>query len=189
MWSKDKKLFLMPCLFAAFGICHRSHSPLCSLFQIPKPTKIQVKIDQLILSPLLTKQSYVFPLNITIVSGLFLLAHIVLCRFGIAKRTGRGMLLSSSCSFFFILSLFHQCRDDGTQRRSDGAKAHDFAEGHSLTLFLHRNDDFTSGQNVFCRFHSGDRTVHLNGKHAFFACRRTDGCRFAHQDRSVAAHS
>ena len=77
------------------------------------------------------------------------------------------MLLSSSCSFFFILSLFHQCRDDGTQRRSDGAKAHDFAEGHSLTLFLHRNDDFTSGQNVFCRFYSGDRTVHLNGKHAF----------------------
>ncbi len=102
MWSKDKELFLMPCLFAAFGICHRSHSPLCSLFQIPKPTKIQVKIDQLILSPLLTKQSYVFPLNITIVSGLFLLAHIVLCRFGIAKRTGRGMLLSSSCSFFFL---------------------------------------------------------------------------------------
>ena len=43
----------MPCLFAAFDICHRSHSPLCSLFQIPKPTKIQVKIGQLILSPLL----------------------------------------------------------------------------------------------------------------------------------------
>ena len=43
----------MPCLFAAFGICHRSHSPLCYLFQIPKPTKIQVKIAQLILSPLL----------------------------------------------------------------------------------------------------------------------------------------
>ena len=43
----------MPCLFAAFGICHRSHSPLCSLFQNPKPTKIQVKIGQLILSPLL----------------------------------------------------------------------------------------------------------------------------------------
>ena len=43
----------MPCLFAAFEICHRSHSPLCSLFQIPKPTKIQVKIAQLILSPLL----------------------------------------------------------------------------------------------------------------------------------------
>ena len=42
----------MPCLFAAFEICHRSHSPLCSLFQIPKPTKIQVKITQLILSPL-----------------------------------------------------------------------------------------------------------------------------------------
>ena len=106
MWSKDKELFLMPCLFAAFEICHRSHSPLCSLFQIPKPTKIQVKIDQLILSPLLTKQSYVFPLNITIVSGLFLLAHIVLCRFGIAKRTGRGMLLSSSCSFFLIYRYF-----------------------------------------------------------------------------------
>ena len=53
LWSKDKELFLMPCLFAAFGICHRSHSPLCSLFQIPKPTKIQVKIGQLILSPLL----------------------------------------------------------------------------------------------------------------------------------------
>ena len=43
----------MPCLFAVFEICHRSHSPLCSLFQIPKPTKIQVKIGQLILSPLL----------------------------------------------------------------------------------------------------------------------------------------
>ena len=43
----------MPCLFAAFEICHRSHSPLCSLFQIPKPIKIQVKIGQLILSPLL----------------------------------------------------------------------------------------------------------------------------------------
>ena len=43
----------MPCLFAAFEICHRSHSPLCSLLQIPKPTKIQVKIAQLILSPLL----------------------------------------------------------------------------------------------------------------------------------------
>ena len=43
----------MPCLFAAFEICHRSHSPLCSLFQIPKPRKIQVKIAQLILSPLL----------------------------------------------------------------------------------------------------------------------------------------
>jgi hypothetical protein len=42
----------MPCLFAVFEICHRSHSPLCSLFQIPKPTKIQVKIAQLILSPL-----------------------------------------------------------------------------------------------------------------------------------------
>ena len=44
----------MPCLFAVFEICHRSHSPLCSLFQIPKPTKIQVKIGQLILSPLLS---------------------------------------------------------------------------------------------------------------------------------------
>ena len=43
----------MSCLFAVFGIFHRSHSPLCSLFQIPKPTKIQVKIAQLILSPLL----------------------------------------------------------------------------------------------------------------------------------------
>ena len=43
----------MSCLFAVFGICHRSHSPLCSLFQILKPTKIQVKIAQLILSPLL----------------------------------------------------------------------------------------------------------------------------------------
>ena len=49
-----KELFLMPCLFAVFEICHRSHSPLCSLFQIPKPTKIQVKIGQLILSPLLS---------------------------------------------------------------------------------------------------------------------------------------
>ena len=43
----------MSCLFAVFEICHRSHSSLCSLFQIPKPTKIQVKIAQLILSPLL----------------------------------------------------------------------------------------------------------------------------------------
>ena len=51
MWIKE--LFLMSCLFAVFEICHRSHSPLCSLFQIPKPTKIQVKIAQLILSPLL----------------------------------------------------------------------------------------------------------------------------------------
>ena len=47
----------MPCLFAVFEICHRSHSPLCSLFQIPKPTKIQVKIAQLILSPLLSNGS------------------------------------------------------------------------------------------------------------------------------------
>uniref|UniRef100_UPI003FEDD961 hypothetical protein n=1 Tax=Alloprevotella sp. TaxID=1872471 RepID=UPI003FEDD961 len=47
-------LFLMPCLFAVFEICHRSHSPLCFLFQIPKPTKIQIKIAQLILSPLLS---------------------------------------------------------------------------------------------------------------------------------------
>ena len=53
MWSRNKDLFLMPCLFAVFEIYHRSHSPLCSLFQIPKPTKIQVKIGQLILSPLL----------------------------------------------------------------------------------------------------------------------------------------
>ena len=53
MWSRNKELFLMTCLFAVFEICHRSHSPLCSLFQIPKPTKIQVKIGQLILSPLL----------------------------------------------------------------------------------------------------------------------------------------
>ena len=53
MWSRNKELFLMPCLFVVFEICHRSHSPLCSLFQIPKPTKIQVKIAQLILSPLL----------------------------------------------------------------------------------------------------------------------------------------
>jgi hypothetical protein len=53
LWSRNKKLFLLACLFAAFEICHRSHSPLCSLFQIPKPTKIQVKIAQLILSPLL----------------------------------------------------------------------------------------------------------------------------------------
>ena len=45
----------MPCLFAAFEICHRSHSPLCSLFQISKPTKIQVKIAQLILSSLLDR--------------------------------------------------------------------------------------------------------------------------------------
>ena len=46
----------MPCLFAAFEICHRSHSPLCSLFQIPKSTKIQDKIAQLILSPLLSRK-------------------------------------------------------------------------------------------------------------------------------------
>ncbi|MEE0446832.1 MAG: hypothetical protein UDM12_02500, partial [Prevotellamassilia sp.] len=45
---------LMPCLFAVFEICHRSHSSLCFLFQIPKPTKIQIKIAQLILSPLLS---------------------------------------------------------------------------------------------------------------------------------------
>ena len=44
----------MPCLFAAFEICHRSHSPLCSLFQIPEPTNIQVKIAQLMLSSLLS---------------------------------------------------------------------------------------------------------------------------------------
>ena len=43
----------MPCLFAAFEICHRSHSPLYSLFQIPKPSNIQVKIAQLMLSSLL----------------------------------------------------------------------------------------------------------------------------------------
>ena len=43
----------MSCIFAVFEICHRSHSPLCSLFQIPKPTKIQVKTAQFILSPLL----------------------------------------------------------------------------------------------------------------------------------------
>ena len=47
----------MPCIFAVFEIFHRSHSPLCSLFQIPKPTKIQVKIAQLILSPLLNPTS------------------------------------------------------------------------------------------------------------------------------------
>ena len=50
----------MPCLFAVFEICHRSHSPLCSLFQIPKPTKIQVKIGQLILSPLLKTPNELF---------------------------------------------------------------------------------------------------------------------------------
>ena len=55
----------MSCLFAAFEICHRSHSPLCSLFQIPKPTKIQVKIGQLILSPLLiVLSSSVFGIDI-----------------------------------------------------------------------------------------------------------------------------
>ena len=43
----------MSCLFAVFEICHRSHRPLCSLFQIPKPTKIQGKTAQFILSPLL----------------------------------------------------------------------------------------------------------------------------------------
>ena len=43
----------MTCIFAVFEIYHRSHSPLCSLFQISKLTKIQVKIAQLILSPLL----------------------------------------------------------------------------------------------------------------------------------------
>ena len=46
----------MPCLFAAFEICHRSHSPLCSLFQISKPTNIQVKIAQLMLSSLLSSK-------------------------------------------------------------------------------------------------------------------------------------
>ncbi|MBD9027952.1 MAG: hypothetical protein EGQ96_05355 [Prevotella sp.] len=51
MWIKE--LFLMSCIFVGFGIWKREHSPLCSLFQIPKPTKIQVKIAQLILSPLL----------------------------------------------------------------------------------------------------------------------------------------
>ena len=56
----------MPCLFAAFEISHRSHSPLCSLFQIPKPTKIQVKIAQLILSPLLTKNRVSIPHPITL---------------------------------------------------------------------------------------------------------------------------
>ena len=50
----------MPCLFAVFEICHRSHSPLCSLFQIPKPTKIQVKIAQLILSPLSRRSKLVY---------------------------------------------------------------------------------------------------------------------------------
>ena len=44
----------MPCLFDVFEICHRSHSTLCTLFQITEPTKIQVKIGQLILSPLLS---------------------------------------------------------------------------------------------------------------------------------------
>ena len=48
----------MPCLFATFGICLQSHSPICSFFQIPKSTKTQVKIAQLILSPLINNETY-----------------------------------------------------------------------------------------------------------------------------------
>ena len=48
------KFIHIPCLFDVFEICHRSHSTLCTLFQITEPTKIQVKIGQLILSPLLS---------------------------------------------------------------------------------------------------------------------------------------
>ena len=86
MWSKE--LFLMPCLFAVFEICHRSHSPLCSLFQIPKPTKIQVKIAQLILSPLLK-------IGILKISGSALAAEI--CT-GPHNRLLRRQHCSSLCS-------------------------------------------------------------------------------------------
>ena len=78
----------MPCLFAAFEICHRSHSPLCSLFQIPKPTKIQVKIAQLILSPLLK-------IGILKISGSALAAEI--CT-GPHNRLLRRQHCSSLCS-------------------------------------------------------------------------------------------
>ena len=57
----------MPCLFAAFEICHRSHSPLCSLFQIPKPTKIRSKLLNLIFHHYLL----VFQKRLCIVDGRF----------------------------------------------------------------------------------------------------------------------
>ena len=50
--SKELHLYTLSfCRFFEFVIGHIVR--LCSLFQIPKPTKIQVKIAQLILSPLL----------------------------------------------------------------------------------------------------------------------------------------
>ena len=75
----------MSCIFAAFEICHRSHSPLCSLFQIPKPTKIQVKIAQLILLPLLMMclavcASTVTKLRISFFSPKEILIFFVECR-------------------------------------------------------------------------------------------------------------
>jgi hypothetical protein len=48
----------MPSIFAVFEICHRSHSLLCSLFQIPKPTKMLAEIAQFIISPLLKSEEF-----------------------------------------------------------------------------------------------------------------------------------
>ena len=78
----------MSCLFAVFEICHRSHSPLCSLFQIPKPTKIQVKTAQFILSPLLK-------IGILKISGSALAAEICI---GPHNRLLRRQHCSSLCS-------------------------------------------------------------------------------------------
>ena len=78
----------MPCLFAAFAICHRSHSPLCSLFQISKATKIQVKIAQLILSPLLNFAT-------SLMGGSFLTAiGMRYCHVQIAHRSKAWLSLS-----------------------------------------------------------------------------------------------
>ena len=59
--------------------------PICSLFQIPKPTKIQVKIGQLILSPLLEE----------------------ICKEGSAWRVGRleSAERPAFVSFCFILAM------------------------------------------------------------------------------------
>lgn len=54
---RSKVFFLMPCLLAVLGICHRSYSQLFSLFQIPKEAKKQVKNAQPILSPLLNENA------------------------------------------------------------------------------------------------------------------------------------
>ena len=78
----------MSCLFAVFEICHRSHSPLCSLFQISKPTKIQVKTAQFILSPLLK-------IGILKISGSALAAEICI---GPHNRLLRRQHCSSLCS-------------------------------------------------------------------------------------------